>query len=193
MAKDGTVSVLIAAPAENIAQTIRSVLPSGCSPVLYAPSMTMAKQRLLREKIDILIIYSPLPDDSGIQTAVELSGQRNIGVLLFVRQEMYDQVSYTAGKSGVFVLARPAGRQSIAQAVNLLRVTTGRVRRLTEENAVLRRKLDDMRLISRAKCMLVEKKQMTEEEAHHYLEKLAMDSCITKREEARDIIRRLEL
>ena len=50
-----------------------------------------------------------------------------------------------------------------------------------------------MRVVNRAKCLLIEKKQMTEEEAHHYLEKLAMDACITKREAATDIIRRLEL
>ena len=193
MARDGMTSVLIAAPAENIVQTIRSVLPAGCGPVLSASSMTLAKQRIQREKIDILIIYSPLPDESGVQTAVELAKQRDIGVLLFVRQEVYEQVSYTAGKAGVFVLARPAGRQSIAQAVNLLQVSTGRLRKLTEENTVLRKKLDDMRVVNRAKCLLVEKNHMTEEEAHHYLEKLAMDSCITKREAARDIIRRLEL
>ncbi len=176
MAKEGGGSVLIAAPTEAIAQTIRSVLPDGFYPVRHVSSMTLAKQRILREKTDILIVYSPLPDES-----------------LFVRQEVYDQVSYTAADSGVFVLARPAGRQSIAQAVKVLYTMKNRLERLTEDNAALRRKLDDMRVVNRAKCLLIEKKQMTEEEAHHYLEKLAMDACITKREAATDIIRRLEL
>ena len=193
MAKEGGGSVLIAAPTEAIAQTIHSVLPDGFYPVRHVSSMTLAKQRILREKTDILIVYSPLPDESGVQAAIETARQRNVGVLLFVRQEVYDQVSYTAADSGVFVLARPAGRQSIAQAVKVLYTMKNRLERLTEDNAALRRKLDDMRVVNRAKCLLIEKKQMTEEEAHHYLEKLAMDACITKREAATDIIRRLEL
>ena len=54
MAKEGGGSVLIAAPTEAIAQTIRSVLPDGFYPVRHVSSMTLAKQRILREKTDIL-------------------------------------------------------------------------------------------------------------------------------------------
>ena len=103
MAKEGGGSVLIAAPTEAIAQTIRSVLPDGFYPVRHVSSMTLAKQRILREKTDILIVYSPLPDESGVQAAIETARQRNVGVLLFVRQEVYDQVSYTAADSGVMM------------------------------------------------------------------------------------------
>lgn len=192
MPKVTTSSVLIAAPAESIAAKIRTAFPEHMSPVSFAPSMTVARQNLERENYDLLLIYSPLPDESGVQTAIELAGERAIGILLFVKPEVYEQVSYAARDSGIFVLSRPASRTVIAEAIRMLCAMQKRVAALTAMNAALHRKLDDQRLISRAKCLLIEIRGMSEPEAHHYLEKLAMDACITKREAAQDIIRRLD-
>jgi AmiR/NasT family two-component response regulator len=192
MPKVTTSSVLIAAPSESIAAKIRTAFPEHMAPVSFAPSMTVARQKLERENYDLLLIYSPLPDESGVQTALELAEERAIGILLFVKPEVYEQVSYAARDSGIFVLSRPASRTVIAEAIRMLLSMQKRVAALMAKNATLHRKLGDQRLIGRAKCLLVEFRGMSEPEAHHYLEKLAMDSCITKREAAQDIIRRLE-
>lgn len=184
-------SVLIAAPTENIAAKIRTALPDPASPISYASSMTMVKQKLERSNFDILILYLPLPDESGVQTAIEIAANRVIGVLLFVRPEIYEQVCYAARNSGIFVLSRPASRAVISEAIRMLAAMQKRLAALTAETAVLRRKLDDERVIGRAKCLLASERHMSEPEAHHFLERLAMDSCITKREAAQDIIRRL--
>ena len=63
---------------------------------------------------------------------------------------------------------------------------------LNEQNEKLRRRLDEMGLITRAKCLLIEKRHLTEEEAHRYLEQEAMNHSLTKREVAQDVIRELE-
>lgn len=49
-------------------------------------------------------------------------------------------------------------------------------------------KMAEIRTISRAKILLVEKKGMTENEAHKHIEKQAMNLCITKLEVANKII-----
>lgn len=192
MAGMGQGTVLIAAPTPAIQTTMRSALPAEIGHVYTVSSMTLALQKIQREPVDLLMIYSPLTDSPGIREAIELAQSRNIGILLLVKADVYDQVQYRAASAGIFVLARPTTRQAIAQTIGVLLSSQQKVRKLENENALLRRKLDDLRIVSRAKCVLVEKKHMTEEEAHRYIEKLAMDSCITKREAAQDLIRRLD-
>ena len=49
--------------------------------------------------------------------------------------------------------------------------------------------MEDLRLISRAKMLLLENKGMTEPEAHRYLEKQAMDNGKKRTAVAEEIIR----
>ena len=63
-----------------------------------------------------------------------------------------------------------------------------RIRELEEENALLRERLTTERLVCRAKCLLVEHRSFTEEQAHHHIEKLAMDGHRTRRAVAQRII-----
>jgi response regulator NasT len=57
-----------------------------------------------------------------------------------------------------------------------------------KELARLRKNLSEVRTITRAKIRLIQTRQMTEEEAHYYLEKEAMDRSLTKREVAEEIL-----
>lgn len=66
-----------------------------------------------------------------------------------------------------------------------------RVRQLEEENTSLREQLATARLVGRAKCLLVRYRDLTEPEAHHYIEKEAMDRQLTRRAVAEEILREL--
>ena len=59
---------------------------------------------------------------------------------------------------------------------------------LKKELAKKEEKMQEIRLVNRAKWLLISKDGLTEDEAHHRIEKLAMDRCITKREIAEYII-----
>ena len=52
-----------------------------------------------------------------------------------------------------------------------------------------RRKMEEIRQVNRAKWILLEQLKMTEEEAHHHIEKQAMDRCCSKKEIALGIIK----
>ena len=85
-----------------------------------------------------------------------------------------------------------AERCEIAYAVPHLLAMSSRLRFLRQRASSLRRKLDDTRLVSRAKLLLMSRLQMSEEEAHRYIEKTAMDSGMKTREVALGIIRAYE-
>ena len=54
----------------------------------------------------------------------------------------------------------------------------------------LKNKIEDIKVIDRAKCCLIEKEKQTEDEVHKYIEKLAMDMRLSRREIADKIIER---
>ena len=60
------------------------------------------------------------------------------------------------------------------------------------ENARLQEKIAQVRLVSRAKCCLVEHEHMTEAEAHRYIEKQAMDTRRDRTEIAQEVLENYE-
>ena len=49
--------------------------------------------------------------------------------------------------------------------------------------------MNEIRLVNRAKWLLISEVKMDEPSAHRYIEKQAMDRCISKREVAEEIIK----
>ena len=64
--------------------------------------------------------------------------------------------------------------------------------RLKKENNKLLQKIEDIRMIDRAKCILIQYLNMTGAEAHRYIEKQAMDMRSTRKVVAEGILRTYE-
>lgn len=63
---------------------------------------------------------------------------------------------------------------------------------LQSENTKLHQKIQEIRLVDRAKCTLIQYLHMTEQDAHRYIEKQAMDLRMTRREIAEEILKTYE-
>jgi len=61
-----------------------------------------------------------------------------------------------------------------------------------KENRVLKQKIEDIRIIDRAKCVLISHLNLSEEQAHRAIEKQAMDMRTSKRTIAEDILKTYE-
>jgi len=61
-----------------------------------------------------------------------------------------------------------------------------------KENRVLKQKIEDIRIIDRAKCILISRLNLSEEQAHRAIEKQAMDMRASKRVIAEDILKTYE-
>lgn len=183
-------SLLVAATNDKVAAQIRSLLPGGFSKISCMSSLQKVRQTLSMEQYDILLIYTPLPDDSGVNTAMEMVAKfPYMGILLIVPKETYQETVYRVGSAGIMVLPRPVSVQSFTSSVQCLIIMERRLKELSLENEKLEKKLQDERYISRAKALLIERKQMTETDAHKYLEHTAMNQGLTRREVAIRVIR----
>ncbi len=154
--------------------------------------MAAAKQLTARENIDIIIVNTPLKDEFGTESLLDIVAQKPVSAMEIIKGDVYEQVSHKVNGSGIFVVTRPITSRGLYESVRLLTTMHGKLSEFAAENRKLKRRLDELGIVTRAKCLLIEKKGFTEEEAHHYLEKEAMDTSLTKKEVAQQIIRDLE-
>lgn len=150
-------------------------------------------RRLLNEKVfELIAINTPLSDETGEQLALTAIEMTIAGVLLLVKAEIADDVSAKVEDYGVVVLAKPINRQLFFQTVKLVSASQKRLLGLKNENIKLQQKIEEIRLVDRAKCALIQYLNFTEPQAHRHIEKQAMDRRVTKREVAEGILNSYE-
>ncbi len=190
MQEKSQMSILIVSAGEKATALLTQLLPpQEFSPILSVHTVGEARRMLVDRPFDILIINSPLPDDFGVQFALETAQTQSCGVLLFVKAELQDAVSHRVEDYGVLTLSKPVNRQMVFQSVKLLVATRQKIRALEAKASTLQSKMEEIRLVNRAKLLLMEHMKMSEPEAHRYIEKRAMDTCVKRREIAENIIK----
>lgn len=186
-------SVLVVSSGQKINDFLSEVLePATYSPVVFAKSGGEARNILITQSFDLIIINAPLSDEFGSDLALKLTENAVCAVILIVKSELYDEVSDQVEQFGVLAVSKPTTRPVFMQVLRVSIATLERLRRLEKENKKLSLKLDEIKLVNRAKWVLIEYLKMSEPQAHRYIEKQAMDMRITKREVAESIIKNYE-
>lgn len=174
-------SVLLVSSSPKFNASMLALLPeSRFYPVAAVSDVSSARRRLLESKYDIVIINAPLPDDFGTRLALCICENSGAGVLLLVKAEHYPDINGRVSPFGVLVLPKPASSQTVSQSLQLLCGTRERLRRMEQKTASIEEKMEEIRIINRAKLLLMEQLKMTEKEAHRFIEKQAMDRCVTR-------------
>ena len=188
--QEKTYSVLLVSAQEKFNAAISELLPmTDYWPCVTVSSVSAAKRRLAEQDYDIVIINAPLPDDFGMRLAIDVCTESGAGVLLLVKSEMFESICAKTEPYGVVPLPRPTNRQMVSQALHVLRATRERMRRMEAKQATVEEKIEEIRLVNRAKWLLIECLSMTEGEAHRYIEKQSMDMRISRREVAENVIK----
>ena len=115
-----------------------------------------------------------------------------VGVVALVPEEELAAAESALESSGAAVFGSRVSAPVLCAALHTAAGAGARLRAAGEENERLKEKLGDAKLIGRAKCALVRYLNMTEADAHRFIEKQAMDRRISGREAALDILRTYE-
>lgn len=183
-------SVLIASASENFNSALSPLLPeSAFSPVHTAASISAAQRMFAEQSFDFVIINSPLPDNNGVGFAIDACTAKGTVVLLLIKSDIYMGIHAKVVPYGVFTLSKPVSKQTLAQALGWMASARERLRRVEKKTLSMEEKMEEIRLVNRAKWLLISELKMDEPHAHHYIEKQAMDLCITKRQAAEKIIK----
>lgn len=158
------------------------------SPISVYRDSKSARRVISKEKPDIVIINTPLPDDFGTSLALDVSETDGVCVLLFTRAENFSELSSVLAPHGVLTLPKPTSPELTEEVVELMCATRERLRRIEIKKSFAEERMEDIRVVNKAKWFLIEQLKMTEQEAHRYIEKQAMDRCVTKRVIAENIL-----
>ena len=142
------------------------------------PSGAEARRRMLESDFELIVVNAPLPDEFGHElcsSAVEKTAAA-------------EQLLAPMSEQGVLLLSKPFSNTLFLQAIHLAAASNHRLQLLRQENARMQEKIAQVRLVSHAKCCLVEREQMSEDAAHRYIEKRAMDTRRSRAEIAQEIL-----
>lgn len=182
-------SVLAVSVSLKFVETLRTLLPEGrYGPVTVLHDAAAARRALAENSYDLVLINTPLPDEFGTRLALDACESSSAGVLLLVKAEHCPDIEAQVSAHGVLTLAKPTSAQLFAQTLRLLCITRERLRGMEKKAVTLQEKMEEIRLVNRAKWLLIEELKMTEQEAHRYIEKRAMDRCVTRRAVAEQIL-----
>lgn len=189
MLKEYKYNILIISQNDMFNNQISKMFPPEIINILdFASNCALSRRMILERNYEILIINSPLNDENGISLAIDAVEINKMGVILFASPEKYNEYYDKVHEYGVLTLPNTSGSETFVQTLRLLCATRQRVQTLEKKNLSFSERMAEVRLISEAKLLLIQKKKLTEDEAHKYIERYAMNNRITIGLAARTII-----
>ncbi|MDR1734242.1 MAG: ANTAR domain-containing protein [Oscillospiraceae bacterium] len=144
------------------------------------------------DPFDFVLVNPPLAPDypqRRAELAEKLGEATNALILFVVSEEEYEPLRAPFREQGVLLLKKPISKQTLLSTLEIMQAVQTRMGKLSEQATKLQEKLEDMKLITRAKLVLMQNLNMTENAAHKYLEKQAMDLRARKRDVAINVLK----
>ena len=184
-------SILIVSASEQFDAIVKRSL-KGFTTINFVKSGSLARRSVMEKEYDIIVVNSPLPDETGIDLALDTAENSRASILLVVPKEIYEDVLERVTDLGVLVLPKPFPKGRVDKAVRFLAAIQKKSLKLEKKVLSIEEKMEELRLVSRAKILLVEKKHMSEDEAHRYIGKAAMDNGVSRKRIAEKILEDIE-
>ncbi len=181
-------ALIVSGSTKNLDTMEQILKTSGYSKIITLSSGNEARRIADSTEFDLVVINTPLPDEFGHELSIKISETSSAGIILICKNDIADSLSEKVSEFGVFVVSKPLNKQIFHRSVTLVQASRSRMLGLKKENDKLLTKIDEMRLINRAKCTLMQYLKFTEPQAHRYIEKQAMNSRQTRREVAMRIL-----
>ena len=175
-------TLLVSSSGQSTAPLLELLKSEGFGPVTVTAAAFNARQETERTAFDLICINAPLADENGIDLSRHFAETTRAGVVMIVPQKNADEVN------DMLVIAKPINRHLFHHFLQFTDCFRTRMLKMERENEALKSMVEDMRLVDRAKLLLVSYLNMTEAEAHRYLEKRAMDLRVSRVEVAKQVI-----
>ncbi len=154
-----------------------------------ATSCAQGRRILEKQCFDLCMIDAPLNDELGFEFSCEYLGRRITQVIFVAEEKICEQLLERSVHMGIYLQPKPLTRVSLFSAMAVAQAAFSNTRDLHLKNTDLLRKIDALRIIDRAKCLLMQYLGMSEADAHRYIEKQAMNLRISKKTIAEHILK----
>lgn len=178
-------SVLVVTKDSKISSPIGQMLVAPVFDVTFCADFNEARRKINEVRYKIIIVDSG--DGSDSDFAIDVSDTLST-VLLLAPSHLFDQISYRAEPYGVLTLTKPFDSFYFYNMIKIALAVQAKVQRISSQTVKLKEKMEEIRIVNRAKMLLMQNQKMTEQEAHRFIEKEAMDRCMKRIAVAQNII-----
>ncbi len=183
-------SALIISYSDKGSEVIFNVLKTMSFKKIATAKTCGEARRLCTElNFDLYIINSPVYNESGEDLARELVAVGANQVIVLAKNDIYEYMASRLESHGVITVQKPINKELLSMSVKLSRAVFARINNMQKITTKLTKKIEDIRVIDRAKCVLISHLSMSEEQAHKHIEKKAMDTRQSKRQVAQNILK----
>lgn len=189
MEKDIT-SVLVVTKDNKISSSITQMLIPSLFEITICNDFNEARRKINELRYKIIIVDSG--DGSDSDFAIDIYDTLST-ILLLAPSHLFDQISYRAEPYGILTLTKPFDAFYFYNIIKIALAVQAKVQRISSQTVKLKEKMEEIRIVNRAKMLLIQNKKMTEQEAHRFIEKEAMDKCIKRTSVAQSIIEENEI
>lgn len=141
---------------------------------------------------DVVIMVLPFENEFGADAASAVNRSCGSCQVIFTPSKVYDEVCTKLSDTGAVILPKSSPRELAVNSIRCAAVNKRKLDELRSENKTLKDMVNEMKLVNRAKCVLIEYLKISEKEAHRQIQKRAMDQRITLTEVAADILKTYE-
>ena len=181
-------ALIVSAGASSNEYIAARLAEMGYARPVILPSGAEARRRMPDADFDLIVVNAPLPDEFGHELCMDAVASTDAGVVFLVKAAQAEQLLAPLNEQGVLLLSKPFSNTLFVQAMHMAAASNHRLQLLRQDNARMQEKIAQVRLVSHAKCCLVEREQMSEDTAHRYIEKRAMDTRRSRAEIAQEIL-----
>lgn len=184
---------IIAAKNQNSCDTIADIVADcGFPSVKTVLSGIEVREKFTYSDFDLVVIYAPLEDEFGLELISDISKMSSAAIIVITKSDVVDEVQKKVAFAEAFVLSRPINKAMLTQSIRYVMITKEQIARLKVANDELQQKISDLKLIDRAKCVLIQYLRISETQAHRHIQKQAMDQRLSQVAVARDILKTYE-
>ena len=170
-------SVLVVTKDIKTSTLISAMLVPPMFDVILAEDFNEAR-RLCTERVFNIVIVD-FADGEGTDFAVDISSCTST-ILLLAPTQFFDQLSYRVEPYGILTITSPFDQFYFYNMIKIAIAVQYKVQVLSSQTIKLKEKMEEIRIVNRAKMLLMQNKEMSEQEAHRFLEKQAMDRSMKR-------------
>ena len=167
---------IVVSKQSNNANALKSLLSEeGFNDVFVVEKSADTKKAIETDEYDLVVINTPLDDESGLELASFCGEKTTASIMVIVHQNKSIEVAQMMTSKGIMVISKPINKHLFHHYLMFSECFKKRMNKVVKENTKLESQVETMKIVNRAKLLLMQNLRMTESQAHHYLEKQAMD------------------
>lgn len=179
-------SVLVVSRDSKIISQISAFLVPPLFELTTTSDFNEARRLATERSFNIIIADSG--DGYDTDFAINLADSYST-ILLLVPNEHFDEISYRVEGYGILTITKPFEPFYLYNMMKIAIAVQYKVQLLSSQTTKLKVKMEEIKQVNRAKMLLMQNMNMSEQEAHRYIEKEAMDRGMKKTAISEEIIK----